>query len=232
LRQHWTYLALDLFAISIPFARSFEPRVHFASKWKFLLPAILIPGALFIIWDVIFTRMGVWGFNETYLLGINILNLPIEEWLFFVCIPYACVFTYEALNYFVPKDFLAPYTKWISLGLIIGLLSIGVTHYDKLYTSITFISCAVAIAFLQYWIRPGYLSRFYFSYAVILIPFFLVNGVLTGSWIDDPVVWYNNAENLGIRLGTIPVEDTFYGMLLILLNVALFEYFQKRAIKS
>jgi lycopene cyclase domain-containing protein len=56
----------------------------------------------------------------------------------------------------------------------------------------------------------------------MLIPFFIVNGILTGSGIEEQVVWYNDAENLGIRLLTIPVEDTAYAFSLILLNLFLF----------
>ena len=50
-----------------------------------------------------------------------------------------------------------------------------------------------------------------FLYSFILIslgPFLLVNGVLTGL-LDSvsPPVWYNDSENLGLRLMTIPVEE-------------------------
>ena len=190
--------------------------------------AILIPGAIFIIWDEFFTQLGVWGFNEKYLTGIYIGSLPLEEVMFFICIPYACVFTYEALNYLVKKDYFKSKQKIISITLIAGCLTVGLLNLDKWYTSITFISLATYLATLQFIWRVDYLGRFYFSYLFILIPFFLVNGILTGSWIDDPVVWYNDAENLSIRMGTIPVEDTFYGMLLIVMNVSIFEWLQRK----
>ena len=51
----------------------------------------------------------------------------------------------------------------------------------------------------------------------MLIPFFIVNGILTGSFIENEVVWYNNTENLNIRLFTIPIEDSVYAFTLILL---------------
>jgi lycopene cyclase domain-containing protein len=64
-----------------------------------------------------------------------------------------------------------------------------------------------------------------------MLPFLMVNGVLTGSLIDAPIVWYNDAENLGIRIFTIPVEDVFYGMGLVLLNILLTETFLPKALK-
>jgi len=70
------------------------------------------------------------------------------------------------------------------------------------------------------------MGRFYFSFLITLIPFLIVNGILTGSFIEGEVVWYNNHENLDIRIGTIPLEDMFYGMLLILMNISIFEWLQ------
>jgi lycopene cyclase domain-containing protein len=62
------------------------------------------------------------------------------------------------------------------------------------------------------------------TYVVILIPFFLVNGVLTGSWIPEQVVWYNDEQSLGIRMGTIPVEDTIYNLGMLLTVFAVMEW--------
>ncbi|HRI80642.1 MAG TPA: lycopene cyclase domain-containing protein, partial [Cyclobacteriaceae bacterium] len=115
---------------------------------------------------------------------------------------------------------------WI---LIPGLLLTGLLKYNQWYTVTAFIGMALFLLFLVLKVKPQYLGRFYFAYFFILIPFFLVNGVLTGTGLPQPVVWYNDAENLGIRMFTIPFEDTFYGMLLILMNVSIFEYLQKRA---
>ncbi len=108
------------------------------------------------------------------------------------------------------------------------LFFIGFANLERLYTSVTFISLAVFIALVQYVLRVNFMGRFYLSYAVVLIPFLIVNGILTGSYIQEEVVWYNNDENLGRRIFTIPVEDIFYGMLLILMNISFYEYFMRK----
>jgi lycopene cyclase domain-containing protein len=97
LNPKFLYLALDVFSILFPLLFSFYPKANFSKKWKYLWVALLLPGAIFIIWDEFFTQLGVWGFNEKYLTGIYIGSLPLEEVLFFICIPYACAFTYEEL---------------------------------------------------------------------------------------------------------------------------------------
>ena len=226
--EKYYYAAIDFLTIIFPLMFSFLPINPVYKKWKFILPSVLLPGVLFLAWDAWFTSMGVWGFNPRYVSGIYLFNLPIEEVFFFVCIPGACIFTYEAVNYFFKKDVLPFYQKYIS-GFVIALcIVVASINYDKAYTALTFIGLLVAISLIQWVWKPKFLGRFYLSYAFIIIPFLIVNGILTGSGLDEPIVWYDNNENLGIRIATIPVEDVFYGMLLILLNISLYEFLQRK----
>jgi lycopene cyclase domain-containing protein len=222
------YLWLDLFALSYPLAQSFEHRLQYYKKWYALFPAIFIVGLGFIIWDVAFTQAGVWGFNDRYLLGVKFLDLPIEEWLFFLLIPYACIFIYECTLYFIPKRIFKgialPFT--ILYGSVV--LVVGLMHWGHAYTSVTFLLSALVIAVFLLVKRPDFLDRFWLGYIFSLIPFLLVNGVLTGSWLEDPVVWYNDAENLGIRIATIPLDDTVYLFLLLFSITWIYEGLLKR----
>lgn len=223
----YTYLLINIFSVLIPLGFSFSKGLGFYKTWRHFFPAMLITLVFFVVWDVAFTAEGVWGFNSRYLSGLDLINLPVEEWLFFITIPYACVFTYAALNYHVPKDYLGPYAKSISLVLIVLLLVVGLVHIDRAYTSVTFLLTALFILIHVLFLDTSFMGRFYLAYAVCLVPFFVVNGILTGSFIEEEVVWYNNEENLGIRLFTIPVEDVVYGMLLILMNVTFMEAIRK-----
>lgn len=226
--MNYLYLLINFFSLLGPLALSFDSRVNFRQYWKYLFPSIALVGIFFIAWDVVFTYWGVWGFNGLYLSGIQIINLPLGEWLFFVVIPYCCIFVYEVMNTYINKDILGRYARNITIGLIGGLAITGVFSAWRWYTSVTFLLTAIFLC-LHLWVfKSTYLGRFYLAMAVWLVPFFIVNGILTGSFIPQQVVWYNNAENLGIRMFTIPVEDTFYGMLLILMNTTIYEYLKQR----
>jgi len=230
--NNYLYLTLNVLTISVPLMRSFEPKIRFAQKWYALLPAIMLTAGLFVIWDHWFTIEGVWGFNPDYLIGVYIFSLPLEEWLFFITVPFACVFIYEVLNFFIRKDYFASVSLPLTVVLIVGFLIIGLLHLDKWYTSTNFIFAAFVLGIHLAFFGTRIMGRFYLAYLVHLIPFFLVNGVLTGSWIAEPIVWYNNDHNLSIRLGTIPVEDLVYSMSLLLLNISLYEYIKERKSSS
>lgn len=222
--MHYTYLLLLVFTFFYPLFRSFEFRIRYYSKWKFLLPALLISASVFIAWDIWFTVIGVWGFNPDYVFGFYISGLPVEEWLFFFIVPFSCVFIYEVMNYFVKKDIPANYSKIISIILILFLLITGIIYIERIYTSVTFLSLAIFLFIHQFILRSAYLGRYYLTWAVCLLPFIIVNGVLTAM----PVIRYNHLHILNIRIYTIPVEDVFYGMLNILLVITIYEYFKQK----
>jgi lycopene cyclase domain-containing protein len=224
----WLYLLIDLGAVSIPFLAGFDKRLRFYRQWRYLFPAMLLTMMIFIPWDMLKTAWAVWGFNPRYLTGYYLGNLPVEEWLFFITIPYACLFTYHALNYMMKKDYFGKYAHTSALLLAIVLIFSGFLNLNRLYTSITFISTGGFLLFHWLVLRKAYLGRFFIMYFFTLIPFFVVNGILTGSFIPEEVVYYDNAQNLGIRIGTIPIEDTVYGMLLLLINVTIYEWLKNR----
>ncbi|MCW5899363.1 MAG: lycopene cyclase domain-containing protein [Flavobacteriales bacterium] len=226
--ERYLYLLLDLGSIAFPLLASFEPRIRFHRKWPGLFAGIAVAGAVFIVWDALFTAHGVWGFNDRYLAGPRLWGMPIEEWLFFLMIPYACLFLYEVMRHFVKRDILGRAARPLSIALIVVLTAIGLLNLGRLYTSITFLGTAVFLAWIVFLHRPAWLGRFYVGYGISLIPFFLVNGVLTGSVLPEPVVWYNDAHNLGIRMGTIPLEDSIYLLLLLLMVTVFYERPLKR----
>jgi lycopene cyclase domain-containing protein len=62
------------------------------------------------------------------------------------------------------------------------------------------------------------------AYLVVLIPFFIVNGLLTSL----PVVMYNATSNIGIRIWTIPIEDFIYNFFMLLLIATVYESLKKK----
>lgn len=220
----YTYLLLNFFTVFFPVILSFDKKVQFYKSWKYLWPGMAITGVVFLFWDVLFTIKGVWSFNKNYITGLTFFQLPVEEILFFLTVPFACVFIYMCLNYYVKWEINNQISKGISNMLI--LLSVGVLIFntDKLYTLVTFSLLLVLVVLIQYGFKSIWLNRFYRAYIVVLLPFYIINGILTAL----PVVLYNNAENLGKRIGTIPFEDHFYCMALLLMNVGFFEYFRSK----
>lgn len=222
------YLIINIASVIVPFLFSFHPKIQFYKKFGSFFRAILLALFIFIPWDILFAHLGVWGFNSKYVLGINFYNLPIEEVLFFICIPFACVFTYHCFNKFMKMDRFLKSEKPISIMLLLFLTVFAVLNYNRLYTSVTFSALACFIVVLKYVLRVSWLHKFYFSYLILLTPFFIVNGLLTGTGLNEPIVWYNDNQNLGIRILTIPIEDIFYGMFLLMLTVSVYEHLSSK----
>jgi len=227
LNSQFTYFLILAASLAGPLVLSFDKKVAFYKNWKYLFPAMIIPALLYIVWDIYFTSKGVWHFNENYITGAKLINLPVEEVLFFFIVPYCCVFIYACIRSYFPGLVNKKKADQVLKVVAIGLLITGLIYNDKDYTTWTFILTGSFIAVL-YKFRKFFKTfdavSFLVSFAICLIPFLIVNGFLTAI----PVVLYNDTENLGIKIYTIPFEDTFYGMLLILMNIALYEKLKNR----
>lgn len=222
----YTYLMIDFFSVLVPLIVSFHPASSLYKRWPVLLPVIASTAIVYCLWDSWFTRMGLWGFNPEFLIGHYIGNLPLEEVLFFICIPYACVFTFDSLGSITGNQKFSgrlSVFNYCFAGVLLGLALINPTKY---YSVAAFVLLAALILFANYK-KPFWLLRFYIVYAILLVPFMIVNGLLTGTGLSAPVVWYNSIAILGPRLLTIPFEDIFYGMGLVLINVWLYEGLRK-----
>ena len=221
-----TYLLINTLTILFPFLLSFDKRVRFVQYWPALFKALFLTGLVFLFWDVIFTVQGVWSFNPAYILGIYFQGLPLEEILFFLTVPFACIFVYECLNHYLKTDLLQRFSTAISIVLLLLSAVLLLLYNDRVYTLVTFALLLPLIIYVAFIKKAVWLSRFYLAYLVSLLPFYIVNGLLTSI----PVVLYNNAENMALRVGTIPFEDHFYSLALLLMNMIWFEHFKAKKV--
>lgn len=203
-----------------PLLLSFDKKVAFYKHWSALFPSIFISATIFIIWDVWFTKMGVWGFNSLYLCGIYIYNLPLEEYLFFFTVPYACVFIYECLKVYLPiKESIEALHRWVTLFVFGTSVTLLYWFNDHLYTAITSLLLFLLSGTHLTVIRRRYMVRFYLAFILSVLPMLVVNGILTSF----PVVYYHEDQIMGPRLGSIPIEDFLYQLTLLLMTVSLYE---------
>ncbi len=222
--KHFTYLALNVCTVLFPLLLSFDKKVQFYKSWKHLFPSLLISGVLYLIWDFIFTFKQVWSFNSDYILGINLFNLPLEEILFFITVPFACLFIYACIGSYFKTSYLNKFVSVINCSLIALSLVLLILFYNRIYSLVNFATLACLMVYIQIK-KPAYIGQFYLAYFISLLPFYIINGYLTSL----PVVIYHPLENMGFRVGTIPFEDHFYSLSLMLLNVLFYEYFKSNS---
>ena len=224
----YAYVLLASFSVPLLYTIFVQ---DFIKNWKEFTISTTLVATVFIIWDVFFTKEGIWGFSHQYCLDIRIFTLPIEEWLFFFVIPFCSLFTHFAFFYAFPNFQLNRLAAYVISGVVLlTALVLILFHLDRAYTVVnySFVAGTTLLAML-YDIQT--LRKFSVSFLIILVPFFIVNGILTGAITDTPVVWYNHAENLDLRLYTIPIEDMGYAWSMLLGNLLIF-YKLKRQNKS
>lgn len=227
----YTYSLILFFTVIICFVASFDKRLRFNQHFGSSMKAAVLVAIPFIAWDVWFTAKGVWWFDTNYTLGIVIAGLPLEEWLFFICIPFSCVFTYYCLDKFYKIEWLSGFNNLVVFVSVIVCSVVALLHYDKIYTLVTAVATISTLIYLHFIVRAEWISKASFVFMVLMLGFFPVNGVLTGFGLVSPIVNYNPGDFLGIRMITIPIEDAVYGYSQFLLVLYFFKLFSKNKIK-
>ena len=207
------YVRIDLLVLALPLALSFDRKVAFWRKWPQVFAAIAAVLVAFGAWDAWMAARGIWAFNPVHAGGFRFLHLPPGEWLFFVCVPYACLFVLECVRaYFSDREVRIPPGAFYALSAIFAVLAL---MYRELgYTATVFLACGLVLAALQAFAPATVRSRnFWIGLGLTYLPFLVANGFLTGM----PVVLYDDAENLAVRIGSIPVEDFFFSFAMLAL---------------
>lgn len=214
-----TYLLINILIIFFPLILSFDKNLTYYKKVPYVLQSVLFISTAYIIWDVIATKRGDWAFNPEHLLGINLLNLPLEEILFFITVPYSCIFIYETVSFYIkekklnvsPKVFLIPSLLLAGLGII---------FYNQQYTfTVSIFSSAFFIGAIIFKEELLLSRNFWITMIISFIPFLIVNYFLTSI----PVITYNDAAFSGKRFITIPYEDFLYSFSMISLWILFYE---------
>jgi lycopene cyclase domain-containing protein len=222
--MNFEYLIFNTIVISGP---AFFGSLKCCYIWNHLKPmliAIVIPAIPFLLWDVFVTGTH-WHFNPEYVSGIKIINLPIEEILFFITVPFACLFTWEMIIRRAKEKQIN--MQWLRLLLYLALPA-GIYFFSigKQYTGLTLSFLFIANLVDQF-LKTNLLfdKRFYFYLLLIVIFTLIFNGYLT--W--RPVVTYGVDYQLDFRIITIPVEDFFYGISLLWMNTSLYKLLKMTA---
>jgi lycopene cyclase domain-containing protein len=219
----YTYLLLDILTLSFPLAFSRSERFGFGRNWKYAWGAVLMTAIPFVLWDILFTHLGVWSFNPRFILKVYLWNLPLEEILFFISIPFACLFIYQQVreNRRLELSSMQASIFWGMLAIVLACL--GLMNGDRIYTT-SVCGLGALTSLLLAIFRPRYSGPLLAAVAIQYLPFLLVNGILTAL----PVVLYRTDALMGMHIGTIPLEDTVYSFVMLVGPVALFEMFLQR----
>ncbi|CAB4861959.1 unannotated protein [freshwater metagenome] len=93
------YLAMIIFTVVGSFWLEIFLKVGVLRRFKRAFKAIAPIALLFIAWDAYAIRSGHWRFDDQQILGIyGPFCIPVEEYLFFIVVPFAAIMTIEAVR--------------------------------------------------------------------------------------------------------------------------------------
>jgi lycopene cyclase domain-containing protein len=223
--KNYTYLLLLLIYVAIPALLGMQQKVRYVFRLRYLIPATIFAGTIFVMWNKRFIELDIWNFNPDYLTGISLLNVPIEECLSFVVVPLSSAYIYEWLKIKLEKFEQA--NVFVGVSLLLFLLSaiLAYSFRQNMFTFFTFFLIAIYLGYTVFRNRfKKHYTKFYLTFFIALIPFIVVSALLNSI----PLIIYNTDHIIGLAPLGIPIEKIGYLFLLLLINTTIYEYLNER----
>jgi lycopene cyclase domain-containing protein len=241
---YWFVLGLTFVG---PFFLGFHKSLSFNQSWKSISLAILVIMTIYIPWDILFTHWEIWQFNSQFTSDTYWLRLPLEEWLFFIATPYSCIFVWRCVQYYFPNMAAldrnnSPKLSWLLLLLLLLMGGILIFRNPQGWYTTTALFAGLGLTLFHFIFNPAHFSGKILTWFILMVPFFICNGILTGIhfWeyplintnlesISHFVVGYNPNENAGIRIWSVPAEDFFYGMGFFWIGAGIYDFMERKS---
>ncbi len=219
--QNYWYLLVLLLLAGVTLFLFMKKTIVLVTEFKYMLPAIVFTGAIFILFNNRLLETGITEFNTNYLLGKKLYNLPVEEWIYLIIISLLSFSVYLLVSAKFENLKKTNLFIFISVVLLIGISYVAWSTRDKLIPFFISFLLAIYLAYTLFRKRfYPHLAKFYISYLIVAIPFLCLRAIVNSL----PILIYKNEHIFGIRLFNMPVEEFAYLFLLMLINITIFEY--------
>jgi len=219
--QNYWYLLILLVLAGVTMFLFLKKTIVFIMEIKYMLPALIFSGAIFVLFNNRLHETGIIHFNTNYLLGGNIFNLPVEEWLFLLIMSLFAFSVYILVS----VRFANLEKPYFFMGIsVVLLLAFGFEAWSSRQKLVPFFIFFLLVIYFGYTLFrnrfKSHLAKFFISYLIVVVPFLIIRAIVNSL----PVILYNNDYILGLRLFNMPVEEFGYLFLLMLINITIFEY--------
>lgn len=206
-----TYALILISIVAIPLFLSFYPKIKFYKNIRKAFLSLLIINLLFIAWDIVFTIMGVWRFEDSHVWAFDKAVLPIEEILFFPAVSFSMFFVVLVFKHFY-KNQQVGIKREYGYAFSTIFFAISVISYANTYTFVVFL-LGFLFTFLstRFYLEKISKKAFLYTLVISFLPFVIFNHFL----VTIPVVTYSEFQILGLRLFNIPIEDFVYSYVLV-----------------
>lgn len=219
--MHLEYLIFNIVVIACPLVVTRFVKQAWLPFFKPFVISFMLVSTPFLIWDHAVTDV-FWSFNPLYTTGWKVGNLPIEEVLFFLTVPYACIFVWDILSQKVKDTYVSIFYPIALLSLTFWGVYMGIQ--GLWYTASVYLLLPVSVLLDMILQTQLFRNKTFYLFLLIVVGLTLVfNGYLTAR----PVVTYNTDLKTNMNIFSIPIEDIIYGICLIGLHAMVYERVKK-----